>query len=131
MSQPRERIIPLTRGDETLKIDSMPQAIVVSVAIVTAGGVGALLLLQGWSPEAIAAAVLTVAGIFTGQWAVSRRASVVDAKQDAQLDTLETIRHQTNGGMKAAIADAVELGVARGVAQAARLRQSREDSPHE
>lgn len=122
-------ITPLTRGDETLKIDSMPQAIVVSVAILTAGGVGALLLLQGWSPEAIAAAVLTVAGIFTGQWAVSRRASVVDAKQDRQLDQLDVIQHQTNGGMRAAIAAGVEQGVARGVAQALNAQRAIQEVP--
>jgi ABC-type Mn2+/Zn2+ transport system permease subunit len=126
MSQPREMIIPLTRGDEKLKIDNTPQAVVVSVGIVTTGALTGFLVWQGWSLEAIAAAAVAVGGVFAGQWASTRRTSVVDAKQDAQLDTLETIRHQTNGGLKATIDGAVATGIARGVAQALAQQQSRE-----
>lgn len=108
----------LSRGDAVLKIDSTPQAIVVSVGIVTTAGLAGFLVWSGWDAAAIIAAAGAIAGLFGGQLAVARRASVVDAKQDAQLETLDQVARQTNGELKATVASAVELGIARGLTAA-------------
>lgn len=117
-----ERMDTQLRGVE-LKIDSMPQAIVASVGIVTAGALGAFLVWSGWSVEAIVGAVIAVAGLFGGQYVAARKSSVIDAKQDAQVELLQQVQHQTNGDLKKTVAAAVEDGIARGLAQAIRVER--------
>lgn len=111
------RIKPaLSRGDDELKIDNTPQAIVVSVGIVATAGLVGFLVASGWPASQIIAFATLAAGLFAGQWAAGRKSSVIDAKQDHQTEKLDRVVRQTNGAMHAAISEAVETGIARGVA---------------
>lgn len=112
-----------TRALKIEKIDSTPQAVVVSTGIVTVAALVAFLVWTGKDIETILALAVTAAGLFTGQYATTRKASQLDAKQD-QLDAkqdqqtgkLDTVVRQTNGELKATVSDAVETGIARAVA---------------
>lgn len=88
-----------SRGDTPvkLKVESWPQAAVVITGLITAAAVLVLLVRAGWSVDGIVAAAVAVAGIFTGQFVTTRKASVVEAKTDAQTETLDVIARQTNG----------------------------------
>lgn len=101
-----------------LKIDSTPQAIVVTAGILTVGAIVCFLVYSGWDAETIIGMAILGAGLFTGQYATTRRASVLDAKQDQQTAKLDTVVRQTNGELKAVVGAAVSDGIARGVAAA-------------
>lgn len=87
----------LSRGDEALKIDSWPQAIVVSVGLVATAGVIGFLVSAGWSAEAIIGFATLAIGLFAGQAVTARKAATVEAKTDQQSETLAQIASQTNG----------------------------------
>lgn len=87
----------LSRGDESLKIDSWPQAIVAVAGILATGGVVVFLASAGWSGEAIGAFASLALGIIASQFVSARKAAVVEAKTDQQTATLATIKAQTNG----------------------------------
>lgn len=87
----------LTRGDDPLKIDSWPQALVLAVGLLVTGGVVIFLVSAGWSSEAIIAFGTLAAGLFTGQAIATRKASTVEAKTDQQTAQLDTLLEQTNG----------------------------------
>lgn len=79
------------------KIDSWPQAIVLVTGILAAGGVFAFLVAAGWKEGSIAAMVTLVVGQFVGLYVTTRKASMVEAKTDAQTSQLTQIAKQTNG----------------------------------
>jgi hypothetical protein len=106
----------LTRGDEQLKIDSMPQAIVLASGIFATAGLVGFLIWSGWSAEAIIGFATLGMGLFVGQFAAARKASQLDAKQDQQSAKLDKVVKQTNGDMRAAIAEGVSRGIAAGLA---------------
>ena len=109
----------LSRGDTVkLKIDSTPQAIVVSTGIITVGALAGFLVWSGWDAETIVGMAILAAGLFTGQYATTRRASILDAKQDQQTVKIDTVMRQTNGELKAVVSAAVSDGIARGIAAA-------------
>jgi hypothetical protein len=101
-----------------LKINTVPQAIVASVAIVSVAALVGFLVWSGWSAASIVAFASLAAGLFAGQYVTSRKAALLDAKQDQQSVKLDRVVAQTNGPMHATIAQAVESGIARGVAAA-------------
>lgn len=106
-----------------LKIDSMPQAIVVTAGIFATSGLVGFLVWSGWSAEAIIGFAVLALGLFAGQYAAVRKASQVDAKQDQQSAKLDRVVKQTNGDMRAAIAEGVSRGIAAGLA----VQQQRQD----
>lgn len=108
-----------------LKVDSTPQAIVVCTGLVTVAGLACFLVWSGWDVAAITAAAVAIAGLFGGQWATARRASVVDAKQDMQFETLDQVARQTDGELKKAVSDGVAAGIARGIAAARAAEETR------
>ena len=91
----------LSRGDSDLKIDSWPQAIVAVAGIAATAGVVIFLVGAGWSGEAIGAFATLALGIVASQFVQTRKTAQVEAKTDAQSETLETIRQQTNGRSEA------------------------------
>jgi hypothetical protein len=80
-----------------LKIDSWPQAIVLVTGILGLVGLVAFLSAAGWSEGGIAGMVTLLLAVVTGQYMNARKASVVEAKTDAQTDQLTQIAKQTNG----------------------------------
>lgn len=82
---------------QRLKIDTWPQAVVAVSGVLATAGIIAALAMSGWSGEAIIGFAALAAGLFTGQYVTTRRASTVEAKTDQQTATLETIVKQTNG----------------------------------
>ena len=80
-----------------VKVDSWPQAVVAASGVVATGGIVVALVWAGWSGEAIIGFAALAAGLFTGQYVTTRRASAVEAKTDQQTQTLATIVRQTNG----------------------------------
>lgn len=108
-----------------MKINNGPQAAVAIAAIVAVSAIVISLVLAGWSAEAIIGMAAAAVALATGQLVNARRTSVVEAKTDQQSETLDTIRHQTNGGMKAAIAAAVSQGIADGMALVDAHREAR------
>lgn len=87
-----------TRGDaQMIKIDSWPQAIVLITGIAASAAVFAFLVAAGWKEGSIAAMVTLVVGQFVGLYVTTRKASIVEAKTDAQTHQLTTIARQTNG----------------------------------
>lgn len=106
-----------------LKVDNTPTAIVLSVAVLTGALLVGFLVWSGWDAAAIAAFVTLAAGVFAGQLAGTRRTAQVDAKQDHQVQQLNTIARQTNGDLKRTVAAAVEQGIARAVIQYRREQQ--------
>jgi hypothetical protein len=105
----------LSRGDTPLKINSWPQAVVAGVGILAVAGIVIALALAGWSAEAIIGFGGLALALVTGQYVQTRRAAVVEAKTDQQTNTLEVIADQTNGRLRATVADAVEHGIQRAV----------------
>lgn len=101
-----------------MKIDTVPQAIVASVGIVSVAGLVGFLVWSGWSAASIVAFAGLAAGLFAGQLVNSHKAAQLDAKQDQQSAKLDRVVAQTNGPMHATIATAVESGIVRGVAAA-------------
>lgn len=87
----------VSRGDTTLKIDNWPQAVVLSVGLLAAGGLVAFLVSAGWSSEAIIGFGVLAAGLFAGQAVQARKTATVEAKTDQQTETLAQIVSQTNG----------------------------------
>jgi uncharacterized membrane protein len=87
----------LSRGETALKINTVPQAVVLSVGLIAAAGLVVGLAFAGWSAEAIVGFGGLALALVTGQFVAARRASVVEAKTDQQTATLDTIRRQTNG----------------------------------
>jgi len=111
----------LSREDTTLKINSWPQAIVAVTGILAIGGIVVALALAGWDAEAIMGFATLAAALVVGQFVQTRRASVVEAKTDAQTATLQTIERQTNG-----MSSAERQDIAVRAAQAVLDRQARE-----
>lgn len=104
----------VSRGDEPLKIESWPQAVVLAVGLAVTGGVVIFLVSAGWSSEAIIAFGTLAAGLFAGQAVQARKASTVEAKTDQQTETLAQLVEQTNGKSEAeldAIADRAAVKV--------------------
>jgi len=110
----------LSRGYTELKIDTTPQAIVVSVGILSIAGLVGFLVWSGWDAAAIAGFAALALGTIASQYATTRKASQLDAKQDVQTAKIDDVLAQTHGGMHASIEAAVEQGIARGVAAARR-----------
>lgn len=106
-----------------MKINSTPAAIVASVGILAIAGIIVALALAGWSGEAIVAFGALALALVTGQLVQVRKTSEVEAKTDQQTQTLRVIARQTNGDLKAIVADAVADGIRRGVAEADRNRR--------
>jgi hypothetical protein len=93
-------VVDVRQGDDVqrvTKIDSWPQAVVAVSGLVATGAIVVALVWAGWSGEAIIGFAALAAGLFTGQYVNTRRASAVEAKTDQQTQTLATIVRQTNG----------------------------------
>ena len=99
-----------------MKITSWPQATVVVVGLTAVAAIVISLVRAGWDSETIIALATAAAVIVAGQYVQTRRASELDAKQDQQSRTLDTVARQTNGELKATVAQAVETGIGRAVA---------------
>lgn len=98
-------------------VSGWPQA-VVAVAGIVSGVAGIVLLYRaGASIEAISGLAIIAGGLFTGQFVTARRTTEVARQTEAQNDTLATISHQVNGGLKTTVANAVSDGIATGVEQ--------------
>jgi hypothetical protein len=98
-----------------LKIDNTPQAIVWSTGILAIAGLVGFLAWAGWQTETIIGFATLALGLIAAQAANARKTAVVEAKTDNQTQDLQTLLHQTNGGLSATVADAVEKGIARAV----------------
>jgi hypothetical protein len=92
-----------------LKIDSWPQAVVITAAIVTGGAALVLLVARGADLPTIAAFIAAAFGVFAGQLATARKTSTVEAKTDQQSATLATIQEQTNGRSEQELQHVAEL----------------------
>lgn len=101
------------RGEPVkLKIDSWPQAAVIMTGLVTLGAMLWMLVRAGWGADSIVAFAALAVGTFTGQTIAARKASVVEAKTDAQTESLEVIKRQTNGVSLAERQDIAERAAA-------------------
>jgi hypothetical protein len=80
-----------------MKIDSLPQAIVLTAGIVVTGGIVVALAFAGWSSEAIIGFGTLALGLFAGQYVNTRKSATIEAKTDEQSTKLDKIVSQTNG----------------------------------
>jgi hypothetical protein len=99
--------------DRVIKISSWPQAVVVVVGVLVTGAVVVALVLAGWSGEAIVGFAALVAGLFTGQYVQTRKASTIEAKTDHQSQQLQTIVEQTNGRSEAELDEIADRAALR------------------
>jgi hypothetical protein len=106
----------VSRGDTPLKIDTTPQAIVASVGIVATACLVGFLVWSGWNGETIVGFGALAIGLFAANFATTRKAAQLDAKQDQQSAKLDTVVRQTDGELKSTITEAVSDGIARAVA---------------
>lgn len=93
-------VIDNAQGDDVdrfIKISSWPQAVVAVAGLFAAVGAFWAMLSADVPVEAAIGAAMALLGLSGGQLAIARRASVTEAKTDAQTDQLTTIVKQTNG----------------------------------
>lgn len=93
-------VIDNAQGDDVdriIKISSWPQAVVAVAGLFAAVGAFWAMLSAGVEVATAVGAAMALLGISGGQLAIARRASVTEAKTDAQTDQLHTIVKQTNG----------------------------------
>jgi Na+-transporting methylmalonyl-CoA/oxaloacetate decarboxylase gamma subunit len=106
----------LSRGDGPLKITNA-WAFVAGVGLFCLFGMIVALAFAGWKPESITGMFLGLATLLAAVTAAVRKAEVVEAKTDQQSESLATIERQTDGELKAAIAEAVAEGIDRAAAK--------------
>jgi hypothetical protein len=106
----------VSRGDDALKIDSWPQAMVICVGLLATAGVVGFLVSAGWSSEAIIAFATLAVGLFAGQLVQARKGATVEAKTDQQTATLAQLVDQTNGKSEAELDEIADRAVLKLVA---------------
>lgn len=115
----------LSRGDDPLKIDNWPEAMVIAVGLVVTGGLVMFLVSAGWSSEAIIAFATLAVGLFAGQLVQARKASTVEAKTDQQTETLAQLVDQTNGKSEAELEEIADRAAVKIIAAYKRGELSR------
>jgi hypothetical protein len=95
------------------KIDSWPQAIVVTAGVLVTGAVVVALAFAGWSSEAIIGFGTLAIGVFAGQYVQTRKTAQIEAKTDQQSEQLATIVEQTNGKTEAELDEIADRAALR------------------